>query len=407
MKNTCGVSRREMVLQVAPMAALAVAGVLPAMGADKGPTDPGPGNAGLDGQNPDSTWPPATDSKSLIPSFKYPFSFANKRVYEGGWSREVTVRELPVSKTIAGVNMRLTAGGVRELHWHTSGEWAIMLYGSARITAIDKDGKSFVADVNKNDLWYFPSGIPHSIQGLSPDGAEFMLVFDDGNFSESETVLLSDCMAHLPPEILSKNFGVPVDAFKNLPKQEVFILKADVPGSLEGDQSAAAGQLGKSPTDFAFRTMAIPPTKTTKGGEVRIIDSNTFKVSTTIAMAMVTVRPGGLRELHWHPNADEWQYYIAGKGRMTIVATGNKARTLDFQAGDVGYVEKSLLHYVENTGDTDLVFLEMFKSSVYQDISFTEWLAHTPPELVMAHLKIDRATFDAIPKTEGVVLPVA
>jgi oxalate decarboxylase len=396
-----------MVLQVAPMAALAVAGVLPAMGADKGPTDPGPGNAGLDGQNPDSTWPPATDSKSLIPSFKYPFSFANKRVYEGGWSREVTVRELPVSKTIAGVNMRLTAGGVRELHWHTSGEWAIMLYGSARITAIDKDGKSFVADVNKNDLWYFPSGIPHSIQGLSPDGAEFMLVFDDGNFSESETVLLSDCMAHLPPEILSKNFGVPVDAFKNLPKQEVFILKADVPGSLEGDQSAAAGQLGKSPTDFAFRTMAIPPTKTTKGGEVRIIDSNTFKVSTTIAMAMVTVRPGGLRELHWHPNADEWQYYIAGKGRMTIVATGNKARTLDFQAGDVGYVEKSLLHYVENTGDTDLVFLEMFKSSVYQDISFTEWLAHTPPELVMAHLKIDRATFDAIPKTEGVVLPVA
>src|SRR3989449_4205421 len=74
-------------------------------------------------------WPPGTDSKSLVPTFKYPFSLANKRVYEGGWSREVTVRELPVSKTMAGVNMRLTAGGVRELHWHTAGEWAIMLYG--------------------------------------------------------------------------------------------------------------------------------------------------------------------------------------------------------------------------------------------------------------------------------------
>jgi len=65
------------------------------------------------------------------------------------------------------------------------------------------------------------------------------------------------------------------------------------------------------------------------------------------------VHPGGLRELHWHPNADEWQYYISGKGRMTVVATGNKARTMDFQAGDVGYVEKTLLHYIENTGDTD------------------------------------------------------
>jgi oxalate decarboxylase len=367
-------------------------------------TDPGPGNKALDSQNSDSTWPPATDSKSLVPTFKYPFSLANRRSYEGGWSREVTVRELPVSKTMAGVNMRLTAGGVRELHWHTAAEWAIMLYGSLRITAIDADGKSFVADVKKNDLWYFPTGIPHSLQGLGPDGAEFMLVFDDGDFSESETVLLSDSMAHLPPEVLSKNLGVASQALKNLPRQELFIFQTAVPGLLEVDQRAAAGALGKSPLDFAFRTMEMPPTVSTKSGEVRIVDSSKFKVATTVAMAMVTLHPGGLRELHWHPNASEWQYYIAGKGRMTVVATGNKARTVDFQEGDVGYVEKSLLHYIENTGDTDLIFLEMFKSSFYQDISFAEWLSHTPPELVMAHLNIDRTALDAIPKDKLVVM---
>jgi oxalate decarboxylase len=279
-----------------------------------------------------------------------------------------------------------------------------MLYGTARITAIDQDGKSFVADVKQNDLWFFPSGTPHSVQGLEPDGAEFMLVFDDGDFSEQDTVLLSDSMAHLPREVLSKNFGVPQDALKNLPKQELFIFQTEVPGSLENDQNAAAGNIGKSQTDFAFRTLEMPPTKSTKGGEVRIVDSSKFKISTT-TMAMVTVHPGGLRELHWHPNSDEWQYYIAGKGRMTVVATGNKARTMDFQTGDVGYVEKSLLHYVENTGDSDLIFLEMFASSNYQDFSFSEWLAHTPPELVMAHLKIDRTTFDAIPKTEVILMP--
>jgi oxalate decarboxylase len=319
----------------------------------------------------------------------------------------VTVRELPVSKSIAGVNMRLTAGGVRELHWHTAGEWAIILYGNARITAIDNQGKSFVADVKQYDLWYFPSGTPHSIQGLDPDGTEFMLVFDDGTFSEQETVLLSDSMAHLPPEVLAKNFGVAEQAMSNLPKQELFIFQTAVPGSLDADQKAAAGSLGPSPIDFAFRTMDIPPTKSTKGGEVRIVDSSTFKVSTTVAMAMVTVHPGGLRELHWHPNADEWQYFIAGQGRMTVVDTGNKARTMDFQAGDVGYVEKSLLHYIENTGDTDLIFLEMFKSSYYQDLSLSVWLSHTPPELVLAHLKIDQATLDAIPKTEVVVMPLS
>src|SRR3979411_1911185 len=231
--------------------------------------------------------------------------------------------------------MRLTAGGVRELHWHTAAEWSIMLYGTARITAIDRDGKSFVADVKKNDLWYFPTGIPHSIQGLEPDGAEFMLVFDDGEFSESETVLLSDAMAHLPPEVLAKNFTVSEKAFANVPKQELFIFQTDVPGGLEADQKAAAGALGKSPKDFAFRTMEMPPTKQTKGGEVRIVDSSKFKVSTT-AMAMVTVHPGGMRELHWHPNADEWQYYIAGKGRMTVVATGNQRLTMEFKVGAGG-----------------------------------------------------------------------
>jgi oxalate decarboxylase len=234
-----------------------------------------------------------------------------------------------------------------------------------------------------------------------------MLVFDDGAFSESETVLLSDAMAHLPLEVLAKNFGVREQAFQNVPKQELFIFQADVPGGLEADQKVAAGVRGKSPQNLVFRTMEMPPTMKTKGGEVRIVDSSNFKATTT-AMAMVTVHPGGLRELHWHPNADEWQYYISGNGRMTVVDTGNKARTMDFQEGDVGYVQKTLLHYIENTGDTDLVFLEMFgKVDRFQDLSFSEWLAHTPPEAVMAHLRIDKATYDAIPKNGGVVMPLS
>ncbi len=183
------------------------------------------------------------------------------------------------------------------------------------------------------------------------------------------------------------------------------IFQTAVPGPLEADQKAAAGALGKSPQDFAFRTMEMPPTKRTKSGEVRIVDSSIFKASTNIAMAMVTVHPGGMRELHWHPNADEWQYYIEGKARITVVSTGNLGRTMDFQAGDVGYVQKTLLHYIENTGDSDLIFLEVFKSSFYQDLSLSEWLAHTPPELVKAHLNIDQATLDAIPKDELVIVP--
>jgi oxalate decarboxylase len=398
-------------------AALAAAGLLSAKNlagqdqetpqkakSDRSASDPGPTNSAIDAANPDSNNPLTTDAGG-VQTFKYPFSFAHKRLHEGGWSREVTVRELAVSKTLAGVDMRLTAGGVRELHWHTAAEWAFMLYGNARITCIDADGKSFVTDVKDGDLWYFPPGIPHSIQGLRPDGAEFLLVFDDGNFSEYETVLLSDWMAHTPREVVAKTFGVNQQALAKMPTKELFIFQAEVPGPLAEDQRIAAGALGPSPIDFAFRTMQHPPVKHNKSGEVRIIDSSSFKVSAQIAAAIVTLRPGGLRELHWHPNADEWQFFIAGKGRQTVFATGGRARTMDFETGDVGYVQKTLPHYIENTGDTDLKFLEMFKSSYYQDLSLPEWLSHTPPELVAAHLHLDKATLDALPREKPVIMP--
>ena len=371
---------------------------------DRSASAPGPGNPAIDEQNPDSFLPPSSDAGG-VQTFKYPFGISHKRMQEGGWSREVTVRELPVSKTIAGVNMRLTAGGVRELHWHTAGEWAMMLYGNARITGLDADGKSFVTDVTEGDLWYFPTGIPHSIQGLMPDGCEFLLVFDDGNFSEYETVLLTDWMAHTPHDVLAANFGVNQQAMKNMVRREKFIFQAAVPGALSDDQKATAGTRGLSSQEFAFRKSQMKVAKRTQGGEVTIVDSSMFKVSTTIAAAIVTVLPGGIRELHWHPNADEWQYYISGSGRMTVFATGGRARTMDFQAGDIGYVQKTLPHYVQNTGKTALKFLEMFKSGFYQDLALSEWLRHTPPELVMAHLEIDKATLDAIPKDEPVVMP--
>src|SRR5215472_8193502 len=213
---------------------------------DRSTTDPGPTNSALDAQNPSAGNPPITDAGG-VPTFKYPFNLSHKRLHEGGWSREVTVRELEISKAIAGVNMRLTAGGVRELHWHTAAEWAFMLYGNARITCIDSDGKSFVTDVGEGDLWFFPTGIPHSIQGLRPDGCEFLLVFDDGNFSEYETVLLSDWMAHTPLDVIAKNFGVSQQALADMPKKELFIFQAEVPGPLEEDRRIAAGAPGASP----------------------------------------------------------------------------------------------------------------------------------------------------------------
>jgi oxalate decarboxylase len=143
-----------------------------------------------------------------------------------------------------------------------------------------------------------------------------------------------------------------------------------------------------------------------KSGTVRITDSSNFPASKTIAAALVELEPGGLRELHWHPNTDEWQYYIEGQGRMGVFASSGQARTFDFVAGDVGYVPFAMGHYVENTGTTPLRFLEMFKSSYYADVSLNQWLALTPPSLIQAHMKIDPQTMQVFHDKKSPVVPI-
>ncbi len=340
-------------------------------------------NPEISRQNPDILVPPDTDSGTL-PNLKYPYALTHTRVEDGGWSREVTVREMPVSKTFAGVNMHLEPGGVRELHWHKEAEWSYMIKGKARITAISPDGRQFVDDVEEGDLWYFPSGVPHSIKGLS-EGAEFILVFDDGAFSENSTFSITDWFSSTPKDVLAANFGVSEKEFDNIPKGELYMYQGAVPGPIAQGLPEDSNEFVENP--YSFRLHDVDPLESS-GGKVWIADSNNFKVSKTVAAGLVKVEPGGMREMHWHPNEDEWQYYLQGQGRMTVFASGGKARTYDYQAGDVGYVPFAMGHYIQNTGDTPLVFLEMFRSDHFADVSLNQWMSQTPPELLKEHLPL-------------------
>jgi oxalate decarboxylase len=368
---------------------------------NKGAPIMGPRNPAREQENPDILRPPSTDHGS-VPNLRFSFADAHVKMRDGGWSREVTRRELQISTTMAGVNMRLKSGGVRELHWHKQAEWAFMLAGKARITAVDNDGHNFIADVGAGDLWYFPSGIPHSIQGLPDDGCEFLLAFPDGDFSEDSTFAITDLFAHNDRGVLAKNLGIDAKALDRIPKEERFIFQGPPPPPpVEAD--AVSDPLGAVPLDMVFRLMQQRPHQS-PGGNVRIADTRNFPISTEVAAALVEVNPGHMRELHWHPNADEWQYYISGKGRMTVFAAEARARTFDYQAGDVGYVPMSMSHFIENTGSEPLRFLELFKSPRFMDVSLAQWMALTPHELVEAHLNIDRGTVDRLRKDKQPVV---
>jgi len=282
---------------------------------------------------------------------------------------------------LAGVNMRLDEGAIRELHWHKEAEWAYVLDGRVRVTALDYEGGNFIDDLEKGDLWYFPSGVPHSLQGLSPNGTEFLLIFDDGAFSEESTFILTDWLAHTPKSVIAQNFHLPPEMFDHIPKSEKYIFQGSLPGSVD-DETPKGKHVKKSKHQFTHKMLA-QEAKNTTGGKVRITDSRNFPISKTIAAAHLDMEPGALREMHWHPNADEWSFFIRGRARVTVFAAEGTARTFDYMPGDVGIVPKNMGHFIENIGDEPLEVLEIFRADEFRDFSLFQWLGETPRRMVI------------------------
>ncbi|KAH6895996.1 RmlC-like cupin domain-containing protein [Thelonectria olida] len=378
---------------------------------DQGEPDDGNGKGGpilggtnkeLDLQNPDNLGQQSTDN-GVVPNLKWSFSDSKTRLLKGGWVREQVIQDLPSSHDISGAQQHLKKGAIRELHWHRVAEWGIVYSGSVQISAVDEFGRYQVENLNYGDIWYFPKGAAHTIQGLDEEN-EYLLVFDDADFDKiGTTFMVDDWINHTPKHILAKNFGVDPEVFENVTSPNPYILNAEV--SKKNVTDGPAGTLdGKD--SFVYRTLEHEPEKIGgHGGEFYKIDSTNFPVSKTLAATFVTLKPGGLRELHWHPNAEEWLYFHKGHGRATVFIGNAAARTFDFSAGDTAAFPDNSGHYIENTSETeDLVWIEVYKSDRVADISLTQWLALTPPEIVAQTLNVSISFVESLQKEKQVLI---
>ena len=340
-----------------------------------------------------------------LPTFTFALEKSKGKVDGGSFGKEATVEELPISKGIAGVSMRLEPGVSRELHWHaTAAEWAIVLEGRVRTTVVDPLGGSEISDFDPGDVWYFPRGHPHSLSCIGDKPCHFILIFDNGYFSEFGTFSVTDWLGHAPPALLAKNFGLPAASFDGFPKEEVYFTHGKAPPATA---APLQGGLKSPPETHRYRLLAQEPHSIYPHGREWRVGADRFPISQTMTGVVLELEPGGVRELHWHPNADEWQYVLAGDFSVSLFGSHGRYRTETLEKGDVAYIPQGYGHSVENTGSQTGRMLIAFNTGYYQAVDLSQWLAGVPAYLLADHFGKPAAFFEQFPQHRVFIGPPA
>ncbi len=338
-----------------------------------------------------------------LPTFKFELEKSEGKVIGNSYGKEATVVQLPISKGIAGVSMKIEPGAMRELHWHaTAAEWAFVIEGNVRTTVISPEGPAETNDFEPGDVWYFPRGHGHMLECLGDKPCHFILIFDNGYFSEFGTFSITDWLGHVPKALLAKNFGLPESAFDGFPKEEVYFAR----GALPPKEPAVPLQgLKLPPLTHKYRLLAQTPHRIYKGGREWRVDSKTFPISKTVTGVILDLDPGALRELHWHPTADEWQYVIEGDIRVTMFGSNGRYRTETLAKGDVAYIPQGYGHSIENVGDKSCRVLIGFNTGVYETIDLSQWIAGNPVDVLATNFSKPAELFEKFPHRDVFMAP--
>jgi len=341
-----------------------------------------------------------------LPAFAFPFSKQPLTRYDGGTTKQVGTYNFPVSEAMAGVYMTLEPGALRELHWHAfAAEWAYVIEGRTRITLTSPEGEVQIADVDAGGLWYFPKGWGHSIEGLGPGEAKFLLVFNDGSFKEGSTFSITGWIANTPVAWVSQNLGLTPKQVKELPDRQVYITrKPPRPGPL-AETVSRDPSFKRMTESHVFDLGGQPEQSREDGSWLKIASAQEFPASFNMTGAIVHLEPGALRTMHWHPNAAEWQYVLNGSYDLSVFASEGQASVSRLKRGDVGYVPRGYGHALMNTSSGATDVLVVFDSGSYEAINLNDWLAANPDSVVANNFEISRSLAQQLPKRNADFAP--
>ena len=352
---------------------------------------------------PASTPTPAPASESPVtttpstPQVNYhvKLSEAELKEFPGGLFRQMQ-HESITNNTMDLAYLQLFPGGVRELHWHPlAAEWGFVSEGTCLITLMNNDGQYSNELVPEGSIWYFPKSWGHSIYGQDPDvGCTMILFFDYPQNPTFDDLAISQMISYFPSDVVRENLGVPKDVLETFPKQILIVNTGPKP------PQAVPESRNPLPTSPVFAMDDGVCGEAGTGGYVFQVRQAQFPISATMSGAWMHLDSGALRDIHWHPNADEMQYVLKGTMKVGIYGMGGVNDTFTISAGDVGFVPMGFMHYIEAVdGPVDLLLT--FNSPNWTTQELSTWLSVAPPFIAARSLNTTVEVVDKyFPKSE-------
>ena len=334
------------------------------------------------------------------PAFTASLDQAPLKHTSGGWAREVTSRTLPLATNIAGAHLFVNPGGCREMHWHNSDEWAIVLGGHGQITVVDTAGEMEVVNVAPGDLWYFPRGHAHAIQTLGEEPLNAILAFNDGLYAEHGTFGLSDWMSRLQPGELAQALNVSDFSVTGLPAGETYIMQGETL-PLTGAE-AQMERPWPAARSHRFRLASAQPRFAAACGTMRVAGRSDFPLTAMTGVTLL-LQPGATQTPHWHSEADEWHYVVQGRARFNLFGPDKHLAVAEIGPGDCAYVPANSGHFLRNVGDQTLEVVSVLNGSSYETSSISDWLRQAPAHLLTNNLRVERWLLPQFPVTDPIV----
>lgn len=339
----------------------------------------------------------AAEAPPLSVSYHVKLSEIEFKPFPGGLFRQLPVDNPISNNTMWVAYLQLLPGGVRELHWHPSAaEWGYVSEGTCLITLMNNEGQYANELVHEDQVWYFPQSWGHSIYGQDPEvGCTMVLFFDDPQPPTYNDLSISQMLSYFPRDVVSENLGVPIDVLDTFP-ESILIVNS-------GPQPPQAVPVSKNPLPLSpiFSMRDGPCGDLGRGGYYFQVRQEQFAMSSTMSGAYMHLEPGTLRDIHWHPNADEMQYVLRGSVTVGVYGTGGINSTYTLKAGDVGFVPRGFMHYIQANrndeegggGPADLLLTFNHPSWTTQELS--TWLSVAPPFIAARSLN---TTVDVVEK---------